>query len=346
MKNIYFFHWPSNLGGADTRLKELIQCFNTSQKYNLFCIPNDDFRLEEKENIDFLKKNNVKFLSWNELPKSASGYAISFCNFRLFSEDWRIKKIKNIGLKLIWSNDMMWTTKEEIECLEKKLVSAHIYTSEFHKEVLENKSPKLKFLKSFIIPNYFHYKNYKRLPRKESLKNKFVIGKLSRADEMKFSENFPLFYDKMPVINPKFRIMGWKDKLDTKFNWFTFDKNRWDLLSENKESILEFLSQLDLYIFNAHHSYIENQTRALIEAQLLGIPAITPNYGNFPNMIWHGRNGFIYNNIEECYKYTKLLSEDKSLYNELSNNSINISKSIWANSDNQLKYWEFIFDNI
>ena len=220
MPNIYLFHWPSDLGGADTRLKEFVQCLSSSNKYNLFCIPNDEYRLKEESNINFLKSHSVKILTWKDLPKSESGYAIAFCNFRLFSEDWRAKKIKNIGLKLIWSNDMMWTTKEELACLKNKLISAHIYTSEFHKQVLEKKAPILKEFKSFILPNYFHFNNYKRLPKKNYLKNQFVIGKLSRADEMKFSENFPLFYDKMPVENPKFRIMGWQQKLSDKFKWF------------------------------------------------------------------------------------------------------------------------------
>lgn len=346
MQNIYFFHWPSDLGGADTRLKELIQCFNLSQKYNLFCIPNDEFRLKEDHNIRFLKDNNVKTLFWNELPQKTSGYAIAFCNFRLFSENWRVKKIKNMGLKLIWSNDMMWTTNQEIECLQNNLISTHIYTSKFHKHILEKKQPELTNHKSFIVPNYFHFQNYKKIEKKNYLKDKFVIGKLSRADEMKFSENFPLFYQKMNIENPKFRIMGWSEQLSNKFKWFDFKNGNWDLLPENSEGIIEFLSQLDLYVFNAHHNYIENQTRAMIEAQLIGVPGLAPNYGNFPNIIWHGKNGFIYNTIEECYEYINLLQKDKILYQELSNNSISLSKTIWANPQNQLNYWEFIFENI
>ena len=346
MVNIFFFQWPSDLGGADTRLKDLIQCFNFSKKYNLFCIPNDNFRLEEKGHVDFLKQNNVTILSWDTLPPKSTGYAIAFCNFRLFSEIYRIKKIKNMGLRFIWSNDMMWTKPEEVACIKENLVDAHLYTSKFHKSILQAKSPVIKNYKSFIVPNYFHFENYIKQPKKEYLKNKFVIGKLSRADEFKFSENFPLFYDKMPVDNVKFRVMGWNSKLADKFNWFNFSKDRWDLLPEKSETILGFLSQLDLYVFNAHHEYIENQTRAIIEAQLIGVPAIAPNYGNFPNMIWHQRNGFIYKNIEECFYYVQLLSKDKKLYRELSTNSYEFSKSIWTDKNSQLEYWEDIFNNL
>ena len=107
MENIYFFQWISDLGGADTRLKELIQLFAETGKYNLFCIPNDANRLQEKDNVDFLNRHGVKTLTWEELPIKTNGYAIAFCNFRLFQDPWRLEKIKNIGLKFIWSNDMM-----------------------------------------------------------------------------------------------------------------------------------------------------------------------------------------------------------------------------------------------
>lgn len=346
MINLYFFQWISDLGGADTRLKELIQLLSKTGKYNLFSIPNDDFRLKENHNVSFLKDHGVTILSWNDLPQSADGYAIAFCNFRLFSEKWRIKKIKSMGLQFIWSNDMMWTTQEESEAIENKYVDTIIFTSNFHKSILQNKSSSFSKPKNFIIPNYFHYENYIKQDKYLNLKDKFVVGKLSRADEMKFSENFPLFYKKMPIDNPHFRIMGWNQKLETKFNWFEFDKKEWDLLPENKESIIQFLSQLDLYVFNAHHEYIENQTRAMIEAQLLGIPAIAPNYGNFPNIIWHGKNGFTYSNIKECYKYIEMLNKDNSLYKELCYNSLNLSKIIWTNKEYHLNIWEAIFNNL
>jgi glycosyltransferase involved in cell wall biosynthesis len=345
-KNIYFFQWVSDLGGADTRLKELIQLLSETNRYNLFSIPNDDFRLQEKHNIDFLKNHNVKILSWQELPDKDSGIGVSFCNFRLFSEKWRIAKIKSIGLKFIWSNDMMWTTPEESEAIYNKYIDVIIFTSEFHKYILRQKSESFSKIKNVIIPNYFHFQNYIKSEKKLSLIDKFVVGKLSRADKMKFSEDFPLFYNKMPIKNPKFRIMGWNKELAQKFKWFKFDSDKWELLPENKENIIEFLSQLDLYVFNAHHEYIENQTRSLIEAQLLGIPAIVPNYGNFSNMVWHGRNGFVYNNNEECYKYIDLINRNPDLQKELSYNSLNLSKTIWSNKEYHLNIWESLFNNL
>lgn len=345
-KNIYFFQWISDLGGADTRLKELIQLLSSTNKYNLFSIPNDAERLNEKENVEFLKTHNVNILSWNDLPEKSSGFAISFCNFRLFSEKWRINKIKSMGLKFIWSNDMMWTTPEEIEATDNNQIDVFLFTSDFHRYILHQKNKVLDKIPNYIIPNYFHIENYLNFNKKINKEDKFIIGKLSRADLMKYSENFPLFYEKMPIKNPKFRIMGWDKNLSNKFKWFNFDKHKWDLLNENQETPLDFLSKLDLYVFSSHHKYIENQTRSMIEAQLLGIPSLAPNYGNFPKMIWHGRNGFIYNSIEECYHYINLLDNNRYLHKELSNNSKNLSKHIWANKEHQFELWEYLFNNL
>jgi glycosyltransferase involved in cell wall biosynthesis len=342
MENIYFFQWVSDLGGADTRLKELIQLFAETGKYNLFCIPNDDFRLQEKDHTEFLNRYGVKILTWQTLPVKTDGYAISFCNFRLFQEPWRLEKIKNIGLKFIWSNDMMWSSEEESRAFEKKLVSSVIYTSDFHKNRLIQVNPLFSELKSFIVPNYFNLSNYIKVDKQLALKDKFVIGKLSRAEWTKYSENFPLLYSKIKIPNAYFRFMGWNANLSQKYNWFNFEKN-FELLEEKTENPVDFLSQLDLYVFTCHHNYTENQSRSVIEAQLLGVPCIVPNTGNFPNMVWHERTGFLYNNIEECYEYILKLYNDKNLLMSFQNNAKKITEEIWSNKRSQLNSWEQIF---
>jgi glycosyltransferase involved in cell wall biosynthesis len=344
MKNIFFFQWISDLGGADTRLKEVIQCFASSKKYNLFIIPNDDFRLQEKHNTDFLDKNGVKILTWNTLPEETEGYAIAFCNFRLFEEPWRLEKIKQIGLKFIWSNDMMWTKNEEASAINKFLVDAVIFTSRFHQDHLILQNPAFQNTVNYILPNYFHYENYKnkRIPKKEHLKDKYIIGKISRADWAKYSENFPNYYSRINIPNKHFRFMGWNEELTKKYSWFNFD-DKFEFLKPNEEGIIEFLSQLDLYVYNCHHKFTENQSRAIIEAQLLGIPCIVPKEGNFPNMVWHERTGFIFDTIEQSYDYINELYNNKDLYNSMCENSKVCAKSIWCDTESQLKYWETLF---
>lgn len=338
MTNIFFFQWPSDLGGADTRLKELIQGFSEYDKYQLYCIPNDNPRLLEKNNTDFLDKYRVKYLSWENLPNKIDGYAISFCNFRLFSEKWRIEKIKSTGLKFIWSNDMMWRTPEEKQCIQEKLVDAVIYTSEKHYK--DTSTLETQNIKEAIIPNFFYYKNYDYTER--PFKDTITIGKHSRPDMLKFSDNFPIFYESFKLNNPKYRVMGINSEFKKRFNWFNFN-NKWDLLKSNEENTIEFLSSLDIYVYNSHHTFTETQCRATIEAMLTGLPVIAPVKENFINQIWHTKSGFLWNTYEECQNFIKILEKNPSFRKDMGKLARSISLELWCDIETQINKWENLF---
>lgn len=342
-RNLYFFQWPSELGGADTRLKNLLQAFSESGLYNLICVPNDEFRLLEEDNIKFLNKLNVNFLRWEDLPEKDDGIAISFCNFRLFSEDWRIKKIKLIGLKFIWSNDMMWRTPEEVTSIQNGLVDASIYTSPKHYQDTSDSNTKRHL--EYIIPNYFHFENFKNKP---SLKvnEKFTIGKHSRPDKMKFSDNFPLFYQNLNLENPKFRVMGISKEFRDYFSWYNFENGLWDLIEPNGETINNFLSSLDCYVYNSHYKFTETQCRATIESMLLGIPVIAPHKDNFINQIWQGKTGFLCQTYEEVRGYAKLLEKNPDFRLEMGELARITSKRIWSNSERHLEIWGDLFKKL
>ena len=66
--DLYVFQWISDLGGADTRLKELLILLK--DEYNITCIPNDEFRLGEKHNTDFLDHYGIKYCMPKDLPEN------------------------------------------------------------------------------------------------------------------------------------------------------------------------------------------------------------------------------------------------------------------------------------
>lgn len=341
MTNIYFFQWISDLGGADTRLKELIQLLSKTGKYKLHSIPNDNFRLEEKNNRDFLESHGVKILSWEELPEKAEGFGITFSNFRIFSESWRIDKIKSMGLKFIWSNDMMWHTDEEISCLNNKLIDAAIYTSQKHYEDISIDASKN--VKEFIVPNYFYLENYEYIER--PIRENFVIGKHSRADLLKFSDDFPNFYENLKITRPKYRVMGFNKYIKTHFRWFEFNSN-WDLLEENQEETIKFLKSLDCYVYNCHPTFTETQCRATIEAMLTGLPVVAPAKENFKNQIQHNKSGFIWDTYEECIEYVKFLEQNADERIRIGKLAREVSIDLWCNPEKQLQIWENIFSTI
>ena len=346
--NVYIFQWPSELGGADTRIKDLIRLFGSKKKFKLKVIPNDDFRLKEQENVDFILKNNGECLSWSDLPDKMDGVALSCCNFRIFDEEngWRLKKIKDSGLKFIWLNDMMIRSEGEIEAISNDAIDACLYATTFHKQQLSlfDKSVHLENkIKHYIVPNYFYPDNYVYFNREK--KDTFTIGKHSRPDWRKFSNDFPAFYENLNLKNPRFRVMGVGDNFHIRFSWYKFD-SRWDILKPNAEKTQEFLNSLDTYVYNCHHSFIENQSRAIVEAGLSGLPIIAPNKYYFPNQIVHGETGFLYTDYSECVNYTKELESNFKLRIEFGKKSNSNLKEIYCDGSKQLKLWEKIFEEV
>ena len=342
MTNLYVFQWISDLGGADTRLKELLILLKDS--FNITCIPNDEFRLKEKHNTDFLDKHNIKYCMPSDLPKSLKGYAYANCNFRLFKEKDRIKFIKDSGLKLLWSNDMMWTASEELEEIKNNNIDCCLFTSKFHKSVLY---PKIKQSKSdqktFIIDNYFDSDTWKYTERPERV---MVCGKVSRSDVMKYSEDFPLFYERAcaKVEDVRFKVMGWDNHLNDKYSWFDFD-SRWTKLKPNELPTQEFLDSIDIFLYNCNYRFIENQSRAIIEAQLTGCPIVAPNSWNFPNMLWDTRTGFLWNNLDELQDIIKDLNNYK-FRNKIGKFASYCTREVWCNKERALQQFEQLINYV
>lgn len=341
-EKIYVFQWISDLGGADTRLKELLILLKNH--FEITCIPNDDFRLKEKHNTDFLDKHGISYASFSSLPKKLNGYAYANCNFRIFSEKNRINFIKESGLKFLWSNDMMWHTPEELDAVKKNLVDIVLYTSTFHRSIMHKEIVSANSIqKTFIIENYFDADTWPFLERNK--KDKVVFGKLSRDDFMKFSENFPVFYEQVTNdIDCEFSILGWSDKLHEKYRWHEFG-SKWKFYSTNAIPTIEWLNGIDVFLYNCNHRFIENQSRAIIESQLSGAPVIAPNKWNFPNMIENNVSGFVWNNLEEACHQAKEMSSFSKRY-EMGKKAHEICKEKWCNSQSYLKKWNLLIEAV
>lgn len=337
---LYAFQWISDLGGADTRLKELLVLLKND--FDITCIPNDTFRLTEKHNTDFLDYHGIKYCDRTELPEKLEGFAYANCNFRLFREKDRIEFIKNSGVKFLWSNDMMWNSNEELEAIKNNYVSCCLFTSPFHKDVLWPKvfsaNPNQK---GAILDNYFDSSTW---PYVERQNRTMVCGKVSRDDHMKFSEDFPVFYESVAPADAKFNIMGWSDSLSKKYSWFNFS-DRWNLMKTNQMKTQDYFETIDVFLYNCNHKFIENQSRAIVESQLTGCPIVAPKKWNFPNMIWNQRTGFLWENLEECrdalldlsnYEYRKKIGKFAS----------DCTREIWCDSESAKRKWNAVLNYV
>jgi glycosyltransferase involved in cell wall biosynthesis len=338
--DLYIFQWISDLGGADTRLKDLLVLLKDD--FNITCIPNDEFRLKEKHNTDFLDRLGVKYCMPSGLPKKPEGFAYANCNFRLFKEPDRLDFIRSLSLKFLWSNDMMWTAGEELDGIVKGKVDCCLFTSPFH---FNHVSPAILSAKPdqkvAILDNYFDSSTwpYFERPRRPTV----VCGKVSRDDFLKFSDDFPVFYESATRLVPAtYRVMGWSSPLAKKYEWFDFS-DRWSLLGTNQVGTVDFLNSIDVFLYNCNRDFIENQSRAIVEAQLTGCPVVAPNKWNFPNMVWDQRTGYLWNDLEELREAVADLS-NYEFRTKMGRLASSCTREIWCDSSSAKRKWNAVLN--
>src|SRR4029077_13028292 len=110
----------------------------------------------------------------------------------------------------------------------------------------------------------------------------------------------------------KFRVMAWDDKLSHKYRWHKFD-HRWDLLKPEKESQVDFLHSLDLFVYPLGHTFRESWGRSTVEAMLTGCVPLVPAGHQFDKLMVHGESGFICQDFGDYRDYAHLLYEDYDL---------------------------------
>ncbi len=297
---IYFFNWPSHVGGADTKLVHLLLLLH--KHCSITVVPNHESRLREREWAKFLDRLGIRAAVLGRLPQTLEGFAISLSNGRFFT-DRIAHRAKERGLKIIWSSEMMWHHPAELEAVRAGVVDHVLYVSEFQKAAL---APGYGSLPWSITGNYIDPREFPYIERRHA---SFTIGRLSRAAWEKYPENFPVFYESLALPDTGFRVMAWSDELARKYRWHRWDE-RWELLGEHEETQLKFLHSLDLFVYPLGHTFRESWGRSTVEAMLTGCVPLVPRGHQFESLIEHGESGFLCGEFAEWQEHALRLRLD------------------------------------
>jgi hypothetical protein len=304
---LYIFGWPSFLGGADTKLAHLL--FLLRGHYDTTVVPNHAARLREQYWTRFLEKLRIKYMTFRHLPRKLQGIGLSLCNRRFFL-DKIAHRVKERGLKIIWSSEMMWHHEGELEAVKQGVVDKVLYVSEFQKRYLVKGYGNLP---SAIVGNYIDPRFF---PFNERRHRTFAIGRLSRHDPAKYPEDFPVFYECLDLPDTRFRVMAWSKALARKYRWHRFDA-RWELLPPEAEPQVKFLHSLDLFVYPLGHTFKESWGRSTVEAMLTGCVPLVPAGHHFENLIVHGQSGFICADFLEYKEHAHRLCTDFDYHQQI-----------------------------
>jgi len=330
---VYVFGWPSLVGGADTKLAHLLVLLHRHCRITV--VPNEARHLRNQTWTRFLDGLGIRYALLDALPSQLAGFALSLSNQCFFTH--RIAhRARERGLTIIWSSEMMWHHQGELEAVQEGLIDKVLYTSELQRSVL---SPGYGSLPGVITGNYIDPSFF---PFRERRHEVFTIGRLSRADPLKYPEDFPVFYECLELPEVRFRVMAWDEKLRQKYRWHRFDE-RWELLEAEQEPAVTFLQSLDLFVYPLGHRFTESWGRSTVEAMLTGaIPLVPPGH-HLEHLVVHGQAGFVCCDFLEYQEHAQRLFFDRERREAMARGCREHAVEKLCNPDEHLRIWLEVF---
>jgi hypothetical protein len=326
---LYLFGIPGKIGGASTKIRHLI--YLLKDVFDLTVILNGVSWLKNQEVTSFLKRQGVRYCLLKDLPKHLDGTALVICELDFFSTKQH-EEVKRRGLKLIFSNEMMWEFKGEAEAVKAGLIDKVHFVSSFQAAKF---AELYRDIPSAIPGNYVAPEDFEFKDRHNAT---FTIGRLSRPDPDKYPEDFPVFYEELRLPEIKYRVMAWDDKLKQKYRWHRFGPE-WELLGPQKEDTEKFLHTLDLFVYPLGHNFKESWGRSTVEAMLTGCVPLVPAGHQFHNLIVHGESGFICSSFEEYRELARELFANHPWRMKLSRQCAEHARTKICNAEEHRRIW-------
>jgi len=369
MPPLYFFNWPSLVGGADTKFVHLLPLL--CREAEVTVIPNTAERLAEPGWREWVESLGAKSCLLEQLPESLEGWAVSLCNADFFSKGiWH--EARRRGLKIAWSSEMMWHFPAELGAVMFGWIDVVLYVSPVQRAALEpgylhalsggSESPRTLALAdpeavagtmrtangralrwampgNFIDPAAFPFKERGVEDRP------FAIGRLSRPDPDKFPDDFPGTYERLGLRDPcRFRVMAWSDRLRERWSNYEFG-DRWEMLPPAAEPTTDFLHSLDVLMYEVSPRFSESWGRAVVEAMLTGAVPLVPSdrRHHLRNLVQHGTAGFHCDGPPDYARYGKLLQDDPVRLAEMSRAARNWAETRLCNPAKHVALWTDVF---
>ena len=331
---IYWFNWPSNLGGADTKFVHTMWLLRG--EYDITVVPNARWQLEQSHWREWLHGLGMKTALLEDLPSKLKGWGVSLCNGEFWAGGIAARARKR-GLKIAWSSEMMWHHGGERMAAELGLIDKVLYVSEVQRAALEPEYCGVPgvITGNYIAPKFFPWRDRTKGRRFEE----FVIGRVSRPDPAKVPRDFPESYQRLRLKNPRYRVMAWSEEMAKQYEvpvgtrstasetspkemgteWNRSLPSRfrgtWDLLPKETETQLDFLHALDLLVYDLREDFTESWGRAVVEAMLTGaVPLVTahPRH-HLKHLVPQGVGGFLCSTKAEWREHAQRLQQDIAL---------------------------------
>src|SRR5882672_7600306 len=145
---LFVYGAPHTIGGASTKLAHLIRLLQSV--FRITVVPPHADALRDKVVKQLTAPYGVSCVLLKDLPKKLEGTALAVCVADFFTAR-TAHELKGRGLKVVWSNTMMFPFKGEGEAAQEGLIDRVLFNSEFQANAF---AEMYRGVPAFIVGNY------------------------------------------------------------------------------------------------------------------------------------------------------------------------------------------------
>ena len=326
---VYLYGTPGHLGGAATKIRHLLRLLHKEVDFTVI-LTHPSWR-RNKQVMGFLKELNIPHCMVKDLPRRVSGVVLAICELQFFSSGVA-QRLKDKGLRIVWSNEMMWEFKGEAEAVKAGLIDRVLCLSPLQWNVFKEmyRGVPSTMVGNYIDPDDFHWR--------ERRNETFTIGRLSRPDPVKFPLDFPNFYELLGLGDVRYRVMAWSEEMAKQYRWHRFGPE-WELLPKNKMASLDFLWSLDVFVYPLGHRFKESWGLVVVEAMLTGCPPLVPVGHHFHNMLVDEESGYLCGPFAEWKEAVQRLYRDYSHRLRMSKRCAEYAREVHCDAERHRAIW-------
>lgn len=144
--------------------------------------------------------------------------------------------------------------------------------------------------------------------RGQAESGRFVVGRLSRDDRVKFHAGAADFYRALARDGVRVRLMGALPLVPS-----LEGASGIEIIPQGAIRAPDFLRGLHCFTYRTHPSWTEAWGRVVTEAMATGLPVVVHANGGYAQLIRHGDNGFLFHRDDEAAAHIRNLESSPGL---------------------------------
>jgi hypothetical protein len=307
---IFLIGYPGEMGGANTEAWHTIKLWRRFG-VDVHLIPTWAADERWRSRLDALGciTHRVRPDDLEHVPGLAGTPVVGMCNSVFLEVAHRLRAI---GCPIIWVNCMTFMFEHEKRFFAQHgPVDAMVYQSEFQRSQIEPHLAQYGYnpATGHLIRGAFDLDEWQFRPRPHANDETFVVGRVARPDQDKWSSNTWPIYERIQYRHKRALMLGMNDRTHAKLG----KPPAWaDCLKPMAISVQQFFATLHC-LLPVNGGARENWPRAGLEAMAAGVPIVAQNEWGWREMIEHGVTGFLGSCDEELAHYTAMLAYDEDL---------------------------------